>query len=104
MGPAASMSSPVEEYSDGQKIIAARPRGTMAALAGGSADRRRAQSAGRYRLSGALCGAGIHLDLPGHRTAGFCASGDRLCAGKMAAGVEVVETLCRELPQSRRIP
>ena len=57
-----------------------------------------------HQLRGALHRAGIHLALPGDGTAGFRASGDRLCAGPVAAGIQVAETLCRELPQSRRLP
>ena len=66
--------------------------------------RPRAQSADGHQLRGALHRAGIHLALPGHRPAGFRPSRDRLCAGPVAAGVEIAEALCRELPQSRRLP
>src|SRR5258707_4090378 len=75
----------------------------MAPLARRSSTRPRAQSAIRYELRGAVHRARIHLALPGHRPAGFRASRDRLCAGPMAAGIEIPETLCRELPQSRRV-
>ena len=68
------------------------------------AARSRAESAGRHRLSRALHGAGVHLDLPGHGTAGLRPSRDRLCAGQMAAGVEIAEALSRELSQPWRLP
>ena len=42
--------------------------------------------------------------MPGHRPAGFRASGDRLRAGTLAAGIEIAEALSRQLPQSRRLP
>ena len=59
--------------------------------------RPRAQSAEGHQLRGALRRAGIHLALPGHRTTGFRASGDRLCARPVAAGVEIAKALCRRV-------
>src|ERR1043166_2980281 len=96
--------SAVSRGSDnGEKTIAAWPLRAMAAVSRRGADRPRAQSTKGHRLSGALCRAGIYLDLPGHRPARFRAHGDRLCAGAMAAGVEIPKTLRRELSQSRRL-
>src|ERR1041385_4527503 len=95
------MSAVSQGTDNGEKTIAARPLRAMAAVAGRGADRPRAQSTKGHRLSGALCRAGIHLDLPGHRPAGFRAHGDRLCARAMAAGVEILKTLRREFSQSR---
>src|SRR5262249_49735420 len=77
--------------------------GGMAANAGSRANRPRPQSAIRPGLSRSLCGARVHLDLPGDGTARFRTSRDRLCARPMAAGVEITEALCGKLPQSRRL-
>ena len=52
----------------------------LPASPGGSGARLCAQPAGRRALSGAVCGARVHLAVPGHRPARFRASGDRLCA------------------------
>ena len=86
----------------GSKTIAAWPRRRLAENAERGADRSRAEPAGRHELRRALCRAGIHRHVPGHRPAGFRASRDRLCAGPLAARVEVAETLSRELPQPCR--
>src|SRR5712671_5875851 len=88
----------------GQKTPPARPRRGMARQPPEGCARPRSQSASEHQLPRALHRAGIHLDLPGHRTAGFCASRDRLCAGPLAAGIEIAETIRRKLPQSRRVP
>src|SRR6516225_302596 len=93
-----------EGSEDGSKTATARTRRRMAKNPGGRADRSRTQPAKGYRLSRALHRAGIHLDLPGHRTTRFRASGDRLRAGPMAAGIEVAQALRRKLPQPRRLP
>src|SRR6266576_2839556 len=97
------MSPLARGYNDGSKIIAARPRRGMAQDARRGTARPRAQSAKGHQLRGALHRAGIHLDLPGHGPTGFCPPRDRLCAGPVAAGVEIPEALCREFPQSRRV-
>src|SRR6516225_12445515 len=93
-----------EGSEDGSKTATARTRREVAANAGGRADRSCTQPAKGHRLSRALHSAGIHLDLPGHRTTRFRAFGDRLRAGPMAAGIEVAQALRHKLPQSRRLP
>src|SRR5207253_7656668 len=80
---------------------AARPRGRMAAKPRRGAARPGAQSAAGHRLRGAVHRAGIHLPMPRDRPAGLCPSDDRLRARPVAAGVEIPETLCRQLSQSR---
>src|SRR3954451_20984707 len=102
--PVASMSANAEDDPHGQEIIteiiAARPRRGMAGQPGKGAARPRAQSAGGYQLSGSLYCAGIHLDLPSDGPARFRSPDDRLRAGPVAAGIQIAETLCRQLPQS----
>src|SRR5258708_22408094 len=91
-------------YKDGPKIIATRPRRGMAAHTRRSSARSGAEPAEGYGLRGAVHRAGVYFAVPGHRPAGFRASRDRLCAGPMAAGVEIAKALCRQFSKSRRIP
>src|SRR5882757_4510695 len=98
------MSALARGRSYGEEITAARPRRGMAGQPRKGDAGPRAEPARGYELSGALHRTRIHLDLSGDGTAGFRPPRDRLCAGTLAAGVEIVKTLCRELPQSRRLP
>src|SRR3546814_21142472 len=50
---------------------------------------RSAQSPAGRALPGALCGAGVHIAVPGDGTARFCASGDRLCARRHDRRIQV---------------
>src|SRR5712691_9121573 len=97
------MSPLARGHNDGSKIIAAWPRRGVAQDARRGTARPRSQSAKRHQLRGAFHRAGIHLDLPGHGTTGFCPPRDRLCTGPVAAGVEIPEALCRQFPQSWRV-
>src|SRR5690606_12498328 len=59
-------------------------------------------AAGRS-LCGALHTARVHQSLPAYRSTRLRASGDRLCAGRLAGRIEIAETLSGQLPQSRRL-
>src|SRR3954454_814914 len=96
--------SAVLDGTDGPKTATTRTRRGMAGYAGCGHARPGPQPASRHRLSGPLHRAGVHLALPGDRTAGFRASDARLCAGRVAGGIKILEALYRELPQSWRLP
>src|SRR5262249_16037919 len=64
----------------------------------------RAQSACRYGLCRPLYISGIHRDVPGDGAAGLRDPRDRLCAPRLAGGIEIAQALSQQLPQSWCIP
>ena len=93
-----------EEIPEGAGPWPATARGSDldAGIAGRSHARARSQPASAQDLPGAVHAAQVHLAVPGHRTARFRASGDRLRAASLAGREQVAEALPRQLPTTAR--